>query len=323
MRSPHVQFAAIVSLAIAAFTSLTIATPASAQFGGLKKKIKPAAAQAAAAPADQGGIIVLTDDVVNQLLTGLKAGQAERDAAMKEDTPYGRFKKADAAYEAAKPKCEAAQPGFYQRGAANPKMLDKYQALTDKMVAAQGKGDMKRAAIYQDSAMAMIDPSCIVKQPEQPKDYYEAERAAEGRAEAKEIEASGLSRNDMAQVKERAIAILSNSTPPGGASASEKSAVAAKSSELKPLLGLREPEPVQVADAPSRRRFPQPLSPRRGIRGSSLQHEQLHGEKHARGTKRRSRRWASARKRPRRPAIEQKLIAIADTLQRIQTAGCH
>ena len=57
---------------------------------------------------------------MNPLHTGLRAAQAEREAAMKEDTPYGRFKKADAAYQAAKPKCEAAQPGFYQRGAANP-----------------------------------------------------------------------------------------------------------------------------------------------------------------------------------------------------------
>ena len=44
-------------------------------------------------------------------------------------------------------------------------MLDKYGALTDKMVAAQTKGDMKLQAIYQDSAMAMVDPSCIVKKP--------------------------------------------------------------------------------------------------------------------------------------------------------------
>ena len=31
----------------------------------------------------------------------------------------------------------------------------------------------------QDSAMAMMDPSCVVKQPEQPKDYYEAQRESD------------------------------------------------------------------------------------------------------------------------------------------------
>ncbi len=325
MRSPHRRFAAIVSLAVAVFASLTIATPASAQFGGLKKKIKPAVTQEAAAPADQGGMIVLTDDVVNQLLTGLKAGQAERDAAMKEDTPYGRFKKADAAYEAAKPKCEAAQPGFYQRGAANPKMLDKYQALTEKMVAAQGKGDMKLMGIYQDSAMAMIDPSCIVKKPEQPKDYYEAERAAEARAEAKEIEASGFSRNDMALLKERAIAILSNSTPPGGASATEKSAVAAKSSELKPLLGMREPAPVQAAKpAPQPTPAPQPAatqpSPEMSAYASSMSDCMVKNmQKHEAEIEALGKRAEAAQQ----AGNQQKLIAIADTLQRIQMAGCR
>ena len=98
MRSLHRRFPAIVTLAVATFVFLTPATTAAAQFGGLKKKIKPAAnQQAAATPADQGGTIVFTEDVVTRLLTGLEAGQAEREAAMKEDTPYGRFKKADAA----------------------------------------------------------------------------------------------------------------------------------------------------------------------------------------------------------------------------------
>ncbi len=323
MQSPTRRSAAIVSLAVAVLASLTIATQASAQFGGLKKKLKPAVAQETAAPADQGGMIVFTDDVVNQLLTGLKAGQAERDAAMQEDTPYGRFKKADAAHEAAKPKCEAAQPGFYQRGAANPKMLDKYQSLTEKMVAAQGKGDMKLAAIYQDSAMAMIDPSCVVKEPEQPKDYYESERAAEGRAEAKEIEASGFSRNDLALLKERAVAILSNSTPPGGASATEKSAVAAKSSQLKPLLGMREPEPEQAAK-PAPKPAPVPVatqpSPEMSAYASSMSDCMLKNmQSHEAELEALGKRAEAAQK----AGNQQQLMAIADTLQRIQMAGCR
>src|SRR5215207_9928376 len=97
-------------------TTFILATPGSAQFGGLKKTIKKAAGQddsktatsaGTPTPAAQGGTIVLTADVVNQLLTGLKAGQAERAAAAREDTPYGRFKKAEIAYVEAQPKCEA------------------------------------------------------------------------------------------------------------------------------------------------------------------------------------------------------------------------
>ncbi len=324
MQSPPRRSAAMVSLAIAVLASHTIATPASAQFGGLKKKLKPAVSQEAAvpAPADQGGMIVFTDDVVNQLVTGLKAGQAERDAAMQEDTPYGRFKKADAAYQAAKPKCEAAQPGFYQRGAANPKMLDKYQTLTEKMVAAQGKGDAKLAAIYQDSAMAMIDPSCIVKEPQEPENYHQAEREAEGRAEAKEIEASGFSRNEVALLKERAIAILSNSPAPGGASASEKSAVAAKSAELKPLLGLREPVPEQAAKpapqptpVPAATQPPEMSAYASGMSDCMLKNMQKNEAKiEALGKRAEAAQEAGN---------QQQLMAIADTLQRIQMAGCR
>jgi hypothetical protein len=323
MQSRPKRSAAAVSLAVA-LALLTITTPAFSQFGGLKKKLKPAATKETAAPGQQGGIIVFTDDVVNQLLTGLKAGQAEREAAMKEETPYGRFKKADAAYEAAKPKCEAAQPGFYQRGAANPKMLDKYQSLTEKMVAAQGKSDMKLAAIYQDSAMAMIDPSCVVKEPEQPKDYYESERAAEGRAEAKEVEASGFSRNDLALLKERAVAILSNSTPPGGASATEKSAVAAKSSQLKPLLGMREPEPVQAAVKPAPQAAPAPAaaqpSPEMSAYASSMSDCMIKNmQKNEVKLEALGKRAEAAQK----AGNQQQLMAIADTLQRIQMAGCR
>ena len=324
MQSSSGRLATVARFAVIAFAACTIATPATAQFGGLKKKIKPPVKQeTASAPSSDGGTVVLTSDVVDQLLTGLKAGQAEREAAMTDDTPYGRYKKGQAAYEEAKPKCDAAQPAFYQRAGANPKMLDKYSALTEKMVAAQGKGDMKQMAIYQDSAMAMIDPSCVVKQPEQPKDYYEAERAAEARAEAKEIEASGFSQSEMAMLKERAIAILTNSPPPGGASASEKSAVGAKSAELKPLLGIREAPPVRAAN-PAPAAAPAPTSaaaqpsPEMSARAASMSDCMMKNmEKHRPEIEALSKRAQAAQN------DQHKLMAIADTLQRLQMGGCR
>ena len=326
MLSSSGRLAMSARFAVLALAACAIATPATAQFGGLRKKIKaPAKQEAAASPANDGGMVVLTGDVVDQLLTGLRAGQAEREAAVKEDTPYGRFKRGQSAYEQAKPKCEAAQPGFYQRGATDSKMLDKYSALTEKMVAAQGKGDMKRMAIYQDSAMAMIDPSCVVKQPDQPKDYYETARAVEARAEAKESEASGFSRGEMAMLKERAIAILSNSTPPGGASASEKSAVAARSAELKPLLGMREPAPVQAAKpAPEPAPGPTPAaaqpSPEMSARAASMNDCMMKNlQKHQSEIEALGKRAEAAQQ----AGDQQKLMALADTLQQLQMGGCR
>ncbi len=190
----------IARLAVIALAALAIATPASAQFGGLKKKIKAKAGQEAvskaagevapptegAAPGDRGGMIVLTKEVVNQLLTGLKAGQAEREAAAKEDSPFGRYQKAKAAYTVAQPKCEKAQETFYMRAETNDKLLNKYNAYNDKMIAAQEKGDTKLVTVYQDSAFALVDPSCIVKKPE-PKGYYEAQRGLDVRAGKLEV----------------------------------------------------------------------------------------------------------------------------------------
>lgn len=310
--------ASIVALALG-----MLATPdvASAQFGGLKKKIKPPTTTEAAAPANSGGAIVLTQDVVTQLLTGLKAGKAERDSAINEDTPYGRYKKAELAYADAKPKCEAAQPGFYQRAGSNPKMLDKYSRLTDKMVAAQQKGDTAATTLYQDSAMAMMDPSCVVKQPQQPKDSYEAEREIETRAEAQESKASGLSRNELALVKERAIAIL-GPTPPPDASASEKSAVNAKAAELKPLLGIQEAVQVKVAkQAPAPEPAPAAAQPSPAMSASAASMNECmmkNIQKHQAELEALGERAEAAQK----TGNQAKMMAIADTLQRIQMAGC-
>jgi hypothetical protein len=329
--------------AVIAVIALAIATPASAQFGGLKKKLKGAAAQEGAtkaagaagvtpeAPAEAtdaggpgaagGGTIVLTEDVVSRLLTGLKAGQAERAAAAKEDTPYGRYKKAAAAYAEAEPKCQAAQQTFPQRMANNQKMMDRYSALVDKMVDAQGKGDQKLSAVYQDSAMAMQDPSCVVKQPTQPDDYHEAQRNVDNRAEKQEIKASGFGRSELAMVKERAEAILRGATPPGDASPGEKSAVGAKAADLKPLLGIQDqtaaratkpaPAPVAPAAPPAPTMSPAASSMNACMMKNIQDHQ---AELEALGHR------AEAAKDANDTA---KLMAIVDTLQQIQMAGCR
>jgi hypothetical protein len=308
-------------LAVATLVALALATPASAQFGGLRKKLKPKPNQEAAAPVAQGGTIVLTTEVVDQLLTGLKAGQAEREAAAKEDTPYGRYKKAEAAYAVAQPKCEAAQQTFPQRAAGNQKMLDKYSALTQRMVDAQGKHDYKLMEIYQDSAMGMQDPSCVVKKPEQPSDLYQAQREVDIRAEKQEVKASGFSGGELAMVKERTLAILQGAAPPD-ASTSEKSAVSAKAAELKPLLGIQEqttarametrPEPA-VAPATAQP-DPQMSAAAADMSACMTKNMQNHqAELEALGKRAQAAQAAKD---------QAKLMAIADTVQQIQMAGC-
>jgi hypothetical protein len=329
MRNSYRRVAAIARAASVVAVALGIATPAAAQFGGLKKKLKAATApeaakvDAPAAPAGgDGGMVVLTTDVVDHLLAGLKAGEADRQAASKEDTPYGRYMRGRAEYETAKPKCEQAQQTFPSRMAADQKLMDKYQRLVDKMVDAQGKGDQRTAGIYTDSAMAMQDPSCVVKQPGQPDDYYETQRTIDSRAERTAVKASGFSPSEFAQVRERAEAILRGGTPPGDASASEKSALAARAGELKPLLGIHDAPAARAtkaapvaAPAPAQ---PAPASLPPGASAMSAcmaQNSQKH-EKELRALGERAQAAHEA-------GNMELMMAIADTLQQIQMAGCN
>jgi hypothetical protein len=330
MSNPCGRLAAIARLAVATLVALAIAAPASAQFGGLKKKLKGAAGQEGASKADAGapdggtgGMIVLTDDVVNRLLAGLKAGEAERQAAAKEDTPYGRHRRAEAAYQAAKPKCEQAHQAFGQRMATDEKMANKYQAYLEKVMAAQGKSDQKLALAYQDSLMAMVDPSCTVKEPIQPNDYYDAQRGIDERAEKTEIKTSGFSPNELALVKERTVAILNDVPPPGGASPGEKAAVTAKSPELKPLLGIRDAQSERLtktapapAPAPAAAQPAPTLPPgAAAMNDCMIKNVQKHeAEIQALGNR------GEAAQRAGNNAL---MMAIADTIRQIQMAGCQ
>jgi hypothetical protein len=334
MRNLNVRLAAVIRLAVATLAVVAIATPASAQFGGLKKRVKAKAGQEAvskapaevpangAEPADQGGMIVLTDDVVKQLLAGLEAGQAERQTAAKADTPFGRYNTAKAAFAVARPKCEAAQETFFQRLGTNQKMLDRYNAFNDKMIAAQEKGNTKLVAAYQDSSLAMQDPSCIVKEPEGvPTGYYQEQRELDLRAEKKEIEASGLSRSELAIVKERADAILRGAEAPGGSAPEEKAAVSAKAAQLKPLLGIVDqpktqaakpaPAPTPAATATVDPKMPAGTSDV----GACIQKNILANQTRIEALAQRAEAAQDAGDTP-------KLMAIADTVNRIQMAGC-
>jgi hypothetical protein len=266
--------------------------------------------------------VVLTADVVDHLVSGLEAGQAARQAAVKEDTPYGRYHQAVATYDAAKDKCQAAQRTFPNRMAADEKLSDKYSALVTKMVDAQGHGDARMIQVYSDSAMAMQDPSCMVKQPAQPNDYYEAQRALDTRAEQEAIKASGLSAGDYAMALERAEGILRGG-PPADVSVSETSAVSARAADLKPLLGIndapagraRKPAP-EPAPAPVPAQAAAPAVPAGASAMSSCMAQ--NAQKHQKEIEALGQRAQAAQQAGNTPAM----MAIADTLQQIQMAGC-
>ncbi len=208
--------------------------------------------------------------------------------------------------------------------AGNDKLSNKYSELMDKMVAAQGKGDYKTMGIYQDSAMVMQDPSCTVKQPTQPDNYYEAQRDIDSRAEKQEVKASGLSQGEYAMAKERAEAILRGATPPGDASAGEKSAVGAKSAELKSLLGIQDqtagpaqkPAPAAAAAAPP----PTPAAPQMSPAASKMNDCMT---KNIQSHEAELKALGDHAEQAQAAGDTQKLMAIADTMQRIQMAGCQ
>jgi hypothetical protein len=317
----------IARLAIFAITAVTFATPASAQLGGLKKKLQKATEGETQAPAADptpaaGGSVVLTPDVVNKLITGLKAGEAEREKAVQsDDNAYGRYQKAQRAYTDAQAKCEANRQAWAMKG--NAKEADKANELIERSLKAQEKQDYKTAQMLQDSVnLLQGGPSCLVKQPDRPTDYYEAEREIEVRAQKAAVTGSGLGAGEYAMAQERTIAIL-RSGAPSDVSESEKAAVAAKKSQLEPLLfpqeKARAAKPAaQPAPSPQPAAAPQ-VDPQASAAASSMSSCMMKNmESHQAQIEALGKRAEAAQKAGNQAAM----MAIADTLQRIQMAGC-
>jgi hypothetical protein len=316
-----------------ALLMLALAAPASAQFGGLKKKIKAAAGaesdakdQGAAQGKDGGAAgtetVVVNDQTVGQLIAGLKAGRAEREAAAKEDNSRSRYDRDLAAYQAAKDKCETAKQNVTQRMMADEKFRDRYSATADKMFKAQEKGDQKLYAAYGDSTMALIDPSCLAKEPKRPDDYYDAQREIDNRAEQAEIKGSGLARGELAAVKERAWGILQGA--PGDASASEQAAVNTRGAELKQLMGIQEQQPARAkkaapAPAPPPAAAPTPQPGMSDAQTQTANCMAQNAQKHQKEIEALGQRAQAAQQ----ANDMNTLMAISDTIQKIQRAGCH
>lgn len=342
MRNPNRRSAGIGRIVALLLLALLIASPAWAQFGAIKKALKNKAADKAvetaapdaAAPQETGAAatggdnstVVLDAAAVDRLLAGLKAGEAEREKAAKENTSYGRYMQAKAAYEVAKPKCDAAQQTWPSRLAANEKLMKRNQALLDKMMAAAQKQDQKTQQIYADSMQGLVDANCLVKDPQQPNDLWDAKQAIDTRAQQAAENTSGYKGREFGTASDRAIAILQGAEVPGGASASEVAAVKAQGPELKAALGIRDaqearvakkapaPAPAVVADtAPTTPVAPMPAGAA-AMNTCMAQNVQAH-EKELKAL---GDRGDAARK----AGDQGRMMAIADTIMRIQMAGC-
>jgi hypothetical protein len=325
------RFTSMSRLVIITLAMLASASPASAQFGGLKKKIRKATSQddsQATAPASdptpaQGGSVVLTADVVSKLITGLKAGEAERDAAARsDDNSYGSYKKAERAYEAAQAKCESQRQAWAMKG--NAKESDKASALIEKMLKAQEKQDYKTAQLLQDSVnLLQGGPSCLVKKPEQPKDYYEAEREIDVRAEKAAVKGSGLAPGEYAMAQERAMAILRGGAPTD-ASPSEKNAVMSKKAALEPLLWPQEKTATRTAKpAAQPAPVPPPTAPQADPQMSAAASDMSSCMmKNVQGHQAQLEALGKRMEATQKAGNQAAMMAIADTVQQIQMAGC-
>jgi hypothetical protein len=341
MRNSYGQMGALLRTGACLLAMHGLATPAAAQFGGLKKKLKaeaasegakqagvsdvPGANAAAGKAGAAGGSVVLTPEVVDQMLAGLKAQQAYRENAQTADTPYGRYNKASEAYETARAKCEAGHQAFLNRMASDEKLLAQYSEMVNKMTDAMGRGDSAAVERYQHESQMLEDPSCAVKQPQQPDDYYQSKRDIDSKAEQEGLKKSGLSQAEYAMALERGEGILRNSPPPD-ASESETKAVNARAAELKPLLHIQDETTTRTmkpapAPAPVPVAVPAP-APQPGVTQAQMDMGNCvsaNAQKHQKEIEALGERAKAAQQAGDMP----KTMAIADSINRLQMAGCN
>jgi len=312
-----VHILAVVLLALAA------ATPAAAQFGVKKKLPKVPGTEkgtpAAAPAATGGGALVLDDEVIERMIKGMRAAKAYREQAAKADTPYGRYMQAKAAYAEAQPKCEEARATFPTRFAADPKLQKKSEVFMERFMAAQEKQDTTAMQIWGDSvAVLQGGPACAVKNPAQPNDFHDQQQAVEEGAAKAERDASAFEGRESGQAKDRAIAIIQDAPPPD-VSPSEQQAVDKREKELKDLMGLN-PAPETRAPKPAPAAAPPP--PAAPPVDTALQAASECRAKNAQKNEKEVQRLGEAAAAAANAGDVAKAMVYADSINRLQTAGC-
>ncbi len=321
----------LVRILAVALLALAAATPAAAQFD-VKKKVKSIAggekAKPAAAPAATGGggMLVLDDEVIERIIKGMRAAKAYREHATQANTPYGRHMQAKAAYAEAKSKCDEAMQSYSTRVSADPKLAeknaDRSAAYTEKMIAAQQKGDTAAQRMWSDSSVSIFDPACTVKDPPQPNDFYDQQQAVEAGAADAELKASEFDGRESGQAKDRAIAIIQDAPPPD-VSPSEQQAVDKREKELKDLMGLNpppetrasKPAPAAAAAAPPPSAAP-PVDPGQQAAAQCMSNNAQKNEKELK-------RLGEAAAAAANAGDMAKAMVYADSINRLQSAGCN
>ncbi len=310
--------------------ALAVAAPAAAQFK-VPKKVKEitGAEKAKPAPADAGGgggTLVLDDELIDRIIKGLRARDARKAAALKEDTPYGRYHRGKAAYAEAKAKCDAAMQAYPGRMAADLKLAEKHaertNTYTEKMLAAQQKGDTAGQRMWGDSMALIYDPACAVEDPQQPRDFYDQQRAVDNAAEEASLETAGLDRREMGAAVDRAIAIIQDQPPPD-VSPSERQAVDRRAQELKELMGLT-PPPQERAQKPAP--APPPATAPAAANPGLTSGQQAMADCMARNGQKQEKEIARLGEKAAAAANADDVataMVYADSINRLQTEGCN
>ena len=170
-------------LPLLAVLSVVVANSASAQFGGLKKKAARMGAPGAAPAASPGAppSVIVTPDVIDRYLAGLKARRAERDRIAKTNTPVGKYFAAQDAYRAHETHCRD---------------FDRKRSETYSRLVAQQKYDSA-------SALAQVrDASCEtgMSQPQEPE--FQDLAGAQGTEDTAAAVGAGMDVNAWASLDE-------------------------------------------------------------------------------------------------------------------------
>jgi hypothetical protein len=237
------------------------------------------------------------------------------------DTPYGRYIRQEAAYKAAKPKCDAAGQTFAQRLSANQGMMEKNGRYLEMMMDAQGKQDTAAQRAWGDSMLMMVDASCVVKQPQQPAGHHDSQREVDARAEAAQLKAADMDGRELGATVDRAIARLENAPPPD-VSPSEKNAVNKRKDEINRLMGREQPPVAAAAPPPT----PAPAAAPPAAAGSGLSDRQQAAAecmaKNARKHEAEIERLGEGVRKAAESGDNGTAMAIADSIRVIQSAGC-
>ena len=238
---------------LAVVVALLAPAGASAQFGGLKKKLKdkisgdsqPASTATSSTSGGDANAkarqdawqhpIAITSSSIDAFMKGIKAENAERSkylASVPSSSAMGRWN----AYLAEKAKCDGG------RAKADSAQL----AIQKQMMAEATSGKAENIQKYTDSMTALgkaeqaRQQRCnSLERPKFSQEDYSALHTEDDREEAAGAAAAGLSAFAYARLKERVIAyaLLPASSNPSGYSPDELHAIDARKAEIKPLVG--------------------------------------------------------------------------------------